>query len=113
MKHTEHILHIAKLNNNCPECYGTNGLEISFAQKEMENRFYKKIEKQISETLYCHNCKTVIYPVNWTAEIDQVYQYNKKQAVSKNTGIRLKSISYLLILLPIILIAALLYAVNY
>lgn len=109
MNQTEHILHIARLKNNCPECYATDGLEISFVQMEKETQFYKKHEAKIDETLFCHSCGNVIYPVNWTEDIERVYQYNKKQATPKNSVFRLKPISYGIIVLGIILVATLLY----
>ncbi len=99
-----HVLHTAKLNNNCPECYASNGLEISFVQQETENRFYRKSHSQLTETLFCSNCETRIYPNNWTDEIERVYQYHKKQAVPSKTGIRLKSLSYSLIIIIVLLL---------
>ena len=32
-----------KLNNNCPECYSNNGLQLTFKQQFVENAFYKAI----------------------------------------------------------------------
>ena len=109
MNTTEHILHTAKLNNNCPECYATDGLEISFVQEEVENRFYSKTHKKVSETLYCSGCSNIIYPVNWSEDIDRVYQYHKKQAVPKSSQVRLKPISYGIIVLCVGGVAALLF----
>jgi hypothetical protein len=90
MKTTEHILHIAKLKNNCPECYTSNSMEISFKQQQIENRFYSKNQKDIIEIIYCQNCKNVIYPVNWNDDIEKIYDYHKKQAEPRKLGIRLK-----------------------
>lgn len=109
MKTTEHILHIAKLNNNCPECYATDGLEISFVQEEMENKFYSKTQKTVAETLYCHGCSNIIYPVNWSEDIDRVYQYHKKQATPKSSQVKLKPITYGIILVCFGGLAALIY----
>lgn len=93
MKTTEHILHIAKLKNNCPVCYTTNGLEISFTQQELENRFYAKNLKDIIENIYCKNCKNIIYPVNWNDDIEKIYNYHKKQAGQRSSKLRLKPLS--------------------
>jgi hypothetical protein len=109
MKISEQILHSARLNNNCPECYTTDGLEISFIQEEVGNRFYSKTQKQIHDTLYCQSCKTTIYPVNWTEDIDRVYKYHKKQAIPKSTQLHLKPITYSLIFLGLGIVAVLLY----
>lgn len=109
MNSKEHILHIAKLINNCPVCYGTNGLEISFVQEETETKFFTKVLKQVNDTLYCHNCKTIIYPVNWTADIESVYQYHKKQAIPMDPKLKPKPITYKLLFLGFGIISVLIY----
>lgn len=109
MKERTHILHTAQLKNNCPTCYGNDGLEFTFTQKEKENSFYKKPSSKIDEILYCHNCKTTIYPVNWTNDIELVYDYNKKIAETHRHYLQIKPLSYILIILAIVLIAAVVY----
>ena len=32
-----------ELNNNCPECYSREGLQLTFKQRFVENFFYKAI----------------------------------------------------------------------
>jgi uncharacterized protein with PIN domain len=112
MKSTEHILHTAKLNNNCPECFANDGLEFSFVQEEMETKFYTKSQEAVNETLYCHGCKHIIYPVNWTDDIERVYEYHKKQAVPKDSRLRLKPISFGFIFLCVGIIAAVIYFIG-
>ncbi len=109
MKTTEHILHIAKFNNNCPGCYTTDGLKISFVQEEIENKFHSKMQKIVAETLYCHACNNIIYPVNWNEDIDRVYQYHKKQAIPKSSRVRLQPITYGIILFCFGAVVALIY----
>ena len=109
MMTTEHILHTARLNNNCPECYDTEGLEFTFTQIEKQNKVYKQAKKEVAEKLYCHTCKNIIYPVNWTEDIDRVYQYHKKEVHPKSTLLKLKSFGYIFILLGIVVIAAILF----
>ncbi len=104
-----HTLHTARLNNNCPTCYATDGLELTFSQEKAENTFYKKTEKEISSKMYCHTCNQNIFPVNWTDDIERVYEYNRKLAAPSSTGIKLKSLVYILILLAIIVVAAVVY----
>ncbi|QAA81865.1 hypothetical protein EI546_09090 [Aequorivita sp. H23M31] len=103
------ILHTAKLKNNCPTCFGTDGLELKFTQDEDENAFFHKPNRNISETLYCHNCKNPIYPVNWTEDIERVYDYNKKIAETRRQYLSVKPLFYILIVLAIIVIGALGY----
>ena len=83
MKKTSYILHTARSKNNCPTCFGTAGLEFTFTQEEKETAFLKKPSATIDSKLYCHTCKNHIYPVNWTEDIERVFEYNKKIAADK------------------------------
>ncbi|MBZ0327590.1 MAG: hypothetical protein K8F54_08315 [Altibacter sp.] len=114
MQITKHNLHTAQLTNNCPTCFANQGLEFTFSQEETETKYYTKAGSRIFESLYCHSCNNTIYPVNWTDDIERVYQYNKKLVNPKNTTIRLKTSAYLLLLLFVVLVATgLLLAMNY
>lgn len=101
MKTITHILHQAKVKNKCPECYFGDGLEFTFSQEELENRFYKNAAKEIIEKLYCHNCKQQVYPVNWDEDIERVYEYHKKQVIPKKSTPQLKNITYIIALIVI------------
>ncbi len=95
------------LNNNCPECYSTDGLKLTFKQKFIENRFYKSITKDIIETLACTKCETTIYPVRWTDAIEGVYNYQRKALTPKKVTLKLKPlawVSFIVINLIILLI---------
>lgn len=109
MTRKTHIIHTAQLKNNCPTCYGNDGLEFTFTQSEKDNLFFKKPSSKIEESLYCHNCKTNIYPVNWTEDIERVYDYNKKLAEISRHHLKVKPLFYILIIVAIIVIAALVY----
>lgn len=109
---TEHILHIARLNNNCPVCYATDGLEISFVQNENETRFYTKAEKEIAETIYCHTCKNIIYPVNWTSDLERIYEYHKKQVIPRDSKLKVKPVVYVLILSALVITSGLVYILG-
>jgi len=99
MQVAKHIIHKAQLTNNCPTCFANNGLEITFSQEEKETKYYTKADRTILETLYCHSCNNTIYPVNWTDDIERVYQYNKKLVNPQNSAIRLKTRTYFILLL--------------
>ncbi len=109
MDFTSKTIHTARLNNNCPECFGTDGLEIIFTQPEKENLFYRKPSSKIDEKLYCHTCKNTIYPISWTADIERVYDYNKKIAESNRQYLKVKPALYIAILLTIIVVAVVIY----
>ena len=99
------VLHTARLNNNCPECFSTEGLEITFTQDQKETLFFKKTSKEIPEKLFCHTCKNPIYPINWTEDIERVYDYNKKIAETNKQYLKVKPLFYIMILLATALCA--------
>tara|TARA_B100000508_G_C11451960_1_gene274589 strand:- start:1489 stop:1833 length:345 start_codon:yes stop_codon:yes gene_type:complete len=112
METRTHLLHQARINNNCPECYATNGLEFTFTQEEKENKFYSKASATINEKLYCHQCEQVIYPVKWTEDIERVYAYHRKLAKPKSASMKLKPLLYGLILFDAVVVAAIIYYVS-
>lgn len=84
------------LKNNCPECYSTEGLTLTFKQKFKESRFYKSITADIVEELVCSKCDTTIYPVSWTDDIERVYDYQKKALIPKPKTIKLKRLGFII-----------------
>jgi len=109
MTQKTNILHTAKLKNNCPTCFGTDGLEFTFTQDENENVLVHRPDKEIKNSLYCHNCKNAIYPVNWTEDIERVYDYNRKIAETNRQYLKVKPLFYILILVAVLLVAATVY----
>ncbi len=112
METKKHLLHSARISNNCPECFQTDGLEFSFSQDEKETQLFKKASTKIEEVLYCHNCNSVVYPVNWNDDIERVYQYHKKQAKPFSASYKLKPLAYLIIVVDIIVLAAIIYLLT-
>ena len=98
-----------ELNNNCPECYSQDGLQLTFKQGFIENYFYKAISKETSYSLFCDVCKTRISPARWTNDIDLVFEYQQRASPSKPTTFKLKMLSWILIgaLATLILISVL------
>ena len=80
-----------QLNNNCPECYSNNGLELTFKQRFTENAFYKSITEETINEMHCKTCDTAIFPVRWTNEIEQVVAYQKRAAIPKPKSERCKA----------------------
>jgi hypothetical protein len=109
MEKRTRILHTAKINNNCPECYSTDGLEFIFSQEEVENKLYSRANKEVIEKLHCQTCDQDIYPVKWTQDIERVYDYHRKVAKPKSSRIKLKPLAYLLILTDALIIAGIIY----
>ena len=105
----KHLLHSAKINNNCPECFSTEGLEFTFSQEEKETKLYTKANGVIEELLFCSNCQHTIYPVNWTEDIERVYAYHKKLAKPKTAAYKLKPLAIIIILVDVIALLVLIY----
>ena len=60
MKDEKYItLKEVRINNNCPECFNTNGLHITYKQKFIETSFYKSITKETTQQIECKTCNTM------------------------------------------------------
>jgi hypothetical protein len=94
------------LNNNCPECYSIGGLMLTFKQKFIETKFYKSISSEIKYEIACKTCENSIYPVQWTDDIDRVFEYKKKAFVPKPKSTVLKKISWIIIITSVVLLFA-------
>jgi hypothetical protein len=96
------------LNNNCPECYSNTGLQLTFKQKFVETKFYRSTSKDVVHEIDCKTCNTIIYPVNWTEDIERVFVYHQKAFTPKKTSLNPKRLSWILIsLISIMIITAL------
>ncbi|HLV39453.1 hypothetical protein [Xanthomarina sp.] len=85
------------LINNCPECYNTTGLQLTFKQKFVETKFYRSITKETTHQLECNTCHTSIYPVRWTDDIERVFNYHQKAFTPKTPSFKLKRAAWLVI----------------
>lgn len=106
-------LHTVSLNNNCPECFSKEGLELTFKQKFSETRFYKSITNETMSSLRCKVCETDLYPVRWTEDIDRVVEYHNKAFTPKPSSFKLKRLSWILIIsIDLLIILGILYAFD-
>ena len=102
------------LNNNCPECYITNGLQLTFKQKFKETNLYKSITNETTQEIECKTCNTIIYPVMWTEDIERVFNYQQKAFTPKKPSTKLKKKAWLLIaLFGILVITGIAFTVIY
>lgn len=101
------------LNNNCPECFSKEGLELTFKQKFIETMFSKSITQDISTEMLCNICSTIIYPVNWTEDIERVYSYQMKAFTPKKASKKFKTPFWIIIgILAVLLITVLVFVVT-
>lgn len=101
-----------QLNNNCPECYSNNGLELTFKQKFVENLFYKAISEDTKHEMLCKTCDTIIFPVRWTNDIEQVVAYQKRAVTPKPKSLKLKQAGWLFVIVGVLLIIAVMLFVT-
>ncbi len=96
---TEKLITIKEvsLNNNCPECYSNNGLQLTFKQKFKETSFYKTVSIETTQEIECKTCDTMIYPISWTDDIERVFNYHQRAFVPKKASVKLKKIAWILI----------------
>ncbi len=103
----------AKLNNNCPECFSSDGLQLTYKQKFIETVFYKAITNETTRQMYCNTCNTEIFPVRWTKDIETVIDYQDRALETKPKSIKLKPLAWFLIVFALILaIGGILYATE-
>ncbi len=95
-----------ELNNNCPECYSRDGLQLTFKQRFIENFFYKAISTDTAHSLFCKVCETMIFPARWTDDIDRVFDYQQRASPPKPTSFKLKTSSWILILIFVVILVA-------
>ncbi|WP_074406998.1 MULTISPECIES: hypothetical protein [Aquimarina] len=106
------ILKETTLNNNCPECYSTDGMVLSFKQQRLKSKFLVKTKSNVVESINCNKCENQIFPGQWTTDIERVYDYHKKTITRQSGSLRFTKLFYILTLLAIA-IAAFLYIYLY
>lgn len=85
------------IKNNCPECYNATGLHFTFKQKFLDTRFYKSLTTETAHQLFCKTCETIIYPVNWTDDIDRVFDYHQRAFIPRKASFKLKKSAWIAI----------------
>ncbi|NJB36809.1 hypothetical protein [Croceivirga sp. JEA036] len=90
-----------ELTNNCPECYNQL-LKLTFYQKHTYNAFFHRITSQISHEIKCKTCYSMIYPVNWTEDIERVFEYYNKLATPEKKATKPTTLTFVLITLAVV-----------
>jgi hypothetical protein len=106
-------INTVNLNNNCPECFSTKGLQLTFKQRFIETSFYKSITQEVSTEMNCTVCSTPIYPARWTDDIERVFEYQMKAFQPKKASKKYKSLFWILIIAGIAAITAAIGLVVY
>ncbi len=91
------------LKNNCPECYSTEGLRLTFKQQVIETKLYKAITSKMSYEIDCKLCNSIIYPVKWTDDIERVFEYQKRAFVPQRASTHIKKATWIGLILAVAL----------
>lgn len=108
-KEKQIIIKQAQLTNNCPECFNKD-LSLTFYQKYTFGPFFHRITSKVSQSLVCNTCKSAIYPVAWTPEIERTVQYFEKLVEPKKARIKVTYIFIILIIFILSFVTMLIYA---
>lgn len=104
-KEKQRLIKQADLTNNCPECFNQE-LSLSFYQKHSHTPFYHRISNEVTHEIKCKKCNSIIYPVNWTPDIERVFEYYNKLVQPDRRAIRFTALTFVLVALLICLVAA-------
>ena len=105
------IIKEADITNNCPECFNQD-MKISFYQKHRYGRLYHRTTSEVTYKIKCNKCDSVIYPVNWTDDIERIFNYYQKMVSPEKASIRFTSLFYILVISIIVLVVAAIYIIN-
>ena len=102
------VIKEAAITNNCPECYNQE-LQLTFFQKHTYSAFFHKTTREVTHQISCRKCGSRIYPVNWTPDIERVFEYFNKLVIPEKPSIRFTKLFYVLIIVASALLAAGIY----
>lgn len=98
----------ADITNNCPECFNQE-LKLTFYQKHIYNAFFHRTTNQVTHEIQCKKCHSIIYPVNWTPDIERVFDYYNKLVQPDKVSVRFTLLFFVVMILLIALVAGGIY----
>ena len=97
------VLKEANITNNCPECFNQD-MKITFKQKHKYGKLYDRTTNEVTHTIKCNTCESIIYPVNWTEDIERIFNYYKKMVEPEKASTRFTSLFYILVVSLLVII---------
>ena len=107
-KEKQQVIKDAEITNNCPVCFNQE-LKLSFYQKHVYTPFYHKTTGEVTHEIKCKKCFSLIYPVNWTPDIERVFEYYNKLAVPEKKSIKYTPLFFIVIAVILALIGTGIY----
>ncbi|MEM9361584.1 MAG: hypothetical protein AAGA43_03065 [Bacteroidota bacterium] len=102
------VIKDADITNNCPECYNQE-LKLTFFQKHTYNAFFHRTTDEVTHQIQCKKCHSIIYPVNWTTDIERVFDYYNKLVEPDKSSVRFTTLFFIILILVLGLVATLVY----
>lgn len=102
------VIKEANITNNCPECFNQD-MTLSFLQKHIFSKLYHRTTSEVRHQIQCNKCRSIIYPVKWTEDIEKIFEYYQKTVEPEAAKTRFSVIFYLIIVGVLLLIGALAY----
>lgn len=102
------VIKEADITNNCPECFNQN-MKITFYQKHTYGRLFHRTTSEISHQIKCNTCESLIYPVNWTTDIERIFGYYQKMVQPMPPSTRFTLFFYIFMLFMVVMTGALVY----
>ena len=104
-KEKQLVIQEADITNNCPECFNQE-LKITFYQKHTFNALYHRPTGVVTHEIKCKKCNSIIYPVNWTPDIERVFDYYNKLVKPDRPAVRFTMMFFVILVLMLCLVAA-------
>ncbi len=102
------VIKDADITNNCPECYNQE-LKLTFYQKHTYNAFFHRTTDEVTHEIKCKKCYSLIYPVNWTTDIERVFEYYNKLVKPDKASVRFTTLFFILLVLVLAVVGVLVY----
>lgn len=97
-----------EIKNNCPKCFNQE-MRLTFYQKHRFSKLFYKVTNKVTHQVQCKKCESFIYPVDWTPDIERIYDYKKKMVTPKKASLKYTGLFYGLIVFSIALVATAIY----
>ncbi|RDY59535.1 hypothetical protein [Flagellimonas nanhaiensis] len=98
----------AEITNNCPACFNQE-LELTFYQKHTFNAFFHRTTSEVTHEIKCKKCHSIIYPVDWTQDIERVFDYYNKLVSPDKPSVRFTLLFFILLIVVLGLIGTAVY----
>ncbi|MEO9891450.1 hypothetical protein [Aurantibacter sp.] len=102
------VIQESVITNNCPQCFNQD-MKLTFYQKHRYSKLFHKVTNEITHQVQCKTCDSFIYPIDWTPDIERIFDYKRKMVTPEKASVKYTGLFYGLILFLIALVAGAVY----